>query len=408
MTMPTLAAAGGGGGGQFAVTPQDRLVRKEVALGTVRERPVDIGQHIGLAQIAPFLEVESDDVIFDYIGNNIQEGMAPARAEDAESELSMKDDLGGGTGRASLIDWALKDEYKASDVTRYREGLRIQQILQGQNVNLPLNGFGGRMVEEFANKVSRDDAARRRRLDNRLEWLIWQAIENGVIAYNDGKIKFTVDFFRPAAQQNRTPTGGAWTTTDFDPIGDIIAMNQYMLDTYGVVMKRAYTSKKVLNRIWKSSRFVAQAAGLAGVTAINQAKQVGAGATPVDLNYLGTGFNPQAAIAAVEAATGVTFTPYDSIYRTRPVGSKVFTNTRYTSDNKIFFLPDEADLGEVNDTDIGFAKTLTAPHPEGNWTPGFYEWEFDKQDPWQTVRGNGIKAFPVFPYMEYTYTMTVL
>jgi hypothetical protein len=52
--------------------------------------------------------------------------------------------------------------------------------------------------------------------------------------------------------------------------------------------------------------------------------------------------------------------------------------------------------------------TLTSPHPEGNWQPGYYEWEDEQRDPWMQVRGTGIKAFPVFPYMEYTYTMTVL
>jgi hypothetical protein len=91
--------------------------RKEVALGVIRERPYPEG-HIGLTQIAPFLSVGSDDVIFDYIKDGLSVGLAPARAEDAESELSQKDMLVSGSGRASVIDWALKDEYSASDVTR--------------------------------------------------------------------------------------------------------------------------------------------------------------------------------------------------------------------------------------------------------------------------------------------------
>jgi hypothetical protein len=73
----------------------------------------------------------------------------------------------------------------------------------------------------------------------------------------------------------------------------------------------------------------------------------------------------------------------------------------------MFFLPGPGDLGDIDDTEIGFAKTLTSPHPEGNWTSGYYEWEDETRDPWMRVRGSGIKAFPVFPYMEYTYSLSL-
>lgn len=398
----TMAAAlpglGGGGGGHYAAQPLDRLVRKEVALGSIRERPIP-QEHIGLRLIAPFLDVDSDDVIFQYIGNNIQETMAPARAEDAESELSQKDFLAGGEGRASIIDWALKDRYVASDVTRYREALLLQQAAQGvQGLNL-LNP--GRFTQDFDNRVARDDARRRRALDNRAEWLIMQAIEHGVIAYNDGKIKFTVDFQRPANQHNQAPQSGAWTTTTFDPIGDIKWVNQFMRDNRGVQLRRAITSKRVLDRMWKSTLFIQMMGGVG-------AEQARAAGGTINLDYLVNGWNEAAAVQAVERATGVTFIPYDTVFRTRQTGSSTFVNTRYLSDNKIYFLPEEGELGEVDDTEIGFAKMLTSPHPEGNWTSGFYEWEMEERDPWQTVRGTGCKMFPVFPYMEYTYTMTVL
>jgi hypothetical protein len=195
-------------------------------------------------------------------------------------------------------------------------------------------------------------------------------------------------------------------------------MNETMYNTYGTRLTSAITSQRVLNAMWKSDRFVA----LGGL--INP----GATGTKIDLNYLMPGWSQQAAIEIVQQATGVRFIPYDSIYRTRPIGSSTWTNNRFLSDNKIFFLPLDAqlnaggaDTGKTNtvtfnpavvglddDTDIGFAKMLTSPHPEGNWQPGFYEWEEEKRDPWQTVRGTGVKAFPIFPYMEYTYTMTVL
>jgi hypothetical protein len=110
----------------------------------------------------------------------------------------------------------------------------------------------------------------------------------------------------------------------------------------------------------------------------------------------------------VEQATGITFTVYDGFWRSRPIGGQTFTRNRFTPDNQLILAPSEGDLGEIDDTEVGFAKTLTSPHPEGNWSSGYYEWEDETKDPWMHVRGSGIKAFPVFPYMEYTYTMTVL
>ena len=403
----SLPLAGGGQRSHYAsATPLDRLIRKEVALGVIRERPYPEG-HIGLTQIAPFLSVGSDDVIFDYIKDGLSVGLAPARAEDAESELSQKDMLISGSGRASVIDWALKDEYSASDVTRYRDDLLVRQALQGANVQLA--GAFPSPAADLASKVVRDDARRRRMLDNRMGWLIMTAIETGKIVYNDGKIKFTVDFGRPAGQHEQAPAGGLYNATTHDPIGDLIAVNEFMYNTYGFRFSRAITSRRVLQTFWKSELFRA----LAGVVG-------GTPSSPIDPNYLLPGWGPQKAIDAVEAATGIRFTEYDSIYRTRAVGAQSFTNQRFLSDNKIYFLPTDADLGItdaqppgatagiVDGTMIGFAKTLTSPHPEGNWQTGYYEWEMDMKDPWQTVRGTGIKAFPIFPFMDHTYTMTVL
>jgi hypothetical protein len=380
-------------------TSLDRLVRKEVALGSIREKQPPQG-HIGLT-IAPWLDVATDDVIFEYIKGGLQDGLAPARAEDAEAELAQKDELLYGQGRAAVIDWSLKDKYTASDVSRYREGLFIAQATQGavSAGEIPLN-FNGRTVEDFERRLARHDALRRRKLDNRIEWLTMTALETGAISYNDGKIKFTVNYGRPAGQHNQAPAGGLWSLTTSDPIGDLLAVQQTMFDTYGVKPTRGIISTRILNNMWKSTRFLA-AVGLPIIGGTLNA--------PLDPNYLGlSGYTPQGALAVVEAATGITFTVYDSVYRTRAIGSQTFVNNRFTSDDKVILFPSEGDLGEIDDTEIGFAKTLTAPHPEGNWSSGFYEWEDETRDPWMHVRGSGVKAFPVFPYMEYTYTMDVL
>lgn len=381
----------------FAASPVglDRIVRKEVSLGAIREMPVP-ETHIGLQMFAPFMDVDSDDVIFDYIKDAVVGGMTPARAEDAESELARKDDLWYGQGKASVIDWAEKNRYKASDVTRYRDNMILAQAAQGLSglqLNQPQNA-----VEAFNNKVARDDAARSLRLYNRIEWLIQQAIWTNNITYNDNKIKFSVDYGRPANQSSMTPTSGLYDVgTAHDPINDLLKIQEDFYDTYGVHFDRGVISQKILNTFWKSAKFI-PLTGMGG----NPAE------TRVDPNYLMPGWGPQRALDIIEQVTNIKFTVFDSVYRTRAFGSTTVTNTRFSPQDKMLLLPNMTELNEVDDTDIGFGKTLTSPHPEGNWGAGFYEWEKSEVDPWQHIRGSGIKAFPVFPYLQYTATVKVL
>lgn len=402
----TLAGAvpagvpGGLAGGRFA-SPigQDRLIRREVMLGIVREI-VPPQDHIGL-QLVPWLEVPTDDVIWAY-AQGLTESLAPARAEDAEAELAQKDDTFLSEGRASVIDWAVKDHYVASDVSRYREWLIVREAVRDLQ-NIPLTAGGP--LADWDRKVARDTYRRRRKLDNRLEWLTMSAMSTGTIAYNDGKIKFTVDYGRPSAQQALQPAsaalgasytmGAAWTSTSSDPIGDIIKIQEYMFNAYQVKITRAIASRKVLNSIFNSDRFLARSGLVVG----------GTPSSTIDPKYVVDGWGPNAAVAIVQNQTGLQFIEYDSVYRTRPIGSNTVTNNRFLPENRIVFLPDESDIEAYDDTDIGFGKMLTSPHPAGNWTPGFYEWEKDHGvDPWGLDMGVGVKAFPALPHMDKTLT----
>src|ERR1035437_2054096 len=138
----------------MAFLPQDRLVEKEVALGVIREYPLP-ETHIRLDLIAPFKSVESDDVIFDYTMGLVT-GLAQARAQDAEAELAQKDDTVG-FGRASTVDWAIKDHYDASDVTWLREALLLG-LAQGVE-NFPLTVQS--MTEGYQDRLARDTLIRR-------------------------------------------------------------------------------------------------------------------------------------------------------------------------------------------------------------------------------------------------------
>lgn len=363
---------------------QDRLVRKEVALGVLREfePPQD---HIGLRLFAPLEDVASDDVIFGYT-RGLTAGLAPARAEDAESELAGKDESFG-TGRASIIDWAIKDHYDPSDVTRYREGLIIGGMAGAQSLMLTTNS----MTEDFANKIARDTARRRRVLDNRLEWLIMSAMDAGIITYNDGKILFTCDYGRPTAQQDFVPpsTGNKyWDDVTSDPIEDFLITKMDATDRYGVNLDRVLMSKYSFRLLRKNQKFVDALTG----------------SNPL---YKVSGWGDQAAADFIMNQVDMNLILYDSVYRTRALGSQTTINNRFTRKNMVIMLPSTADVDSLDDA-IGFGKTLTSPHPEGNWTSGYYEWEKDTgPDPWGQDMGTGIKAFPVLPHLDLTYVMKV-
>lgn len=57
---------------------------------------------------------------------------------------------------------------------------------------------------------------------------------------------------------------------------------------------------------------------------------------------------------------------------------------------------------------LGLGNVLSSPHPEGNWTAGFYEWEQERKDPWGYDQGTGIKAFPVIWAPEVLFNARVL
>lgn len=385
---------------------QDRLVRKEVSLGAIREIDPPM-EHIG-DSIAPWKEVAADDVIFDYLTVET-DGLAPARAEDAESELAQKDDLLNGQGRASVIDWAQKDHYDASDINRARE---LQQIAAAMRAGaLPLTISSA--LNDWNAKVARDRRKRRLRLDNRREKLIIDSMSDSVIAYNDNKIKFTVPWGRPANQTAGNAAfdlpaadivDGTWdlSGTSFDPIRFFNELNEWFFDRYGVRLGRVTGSKSIFNRFWLSDKF-SQRAGLGA--AYNGANQ------PVapDLLYATTGWSQGAARQVVMGATDMELREYDAVYRTRTPGTKTVVSNRFLPKTRLFFEPRPEDLREIQLTEIGFAKTLTSPHPEGNWTAGFYEWEKNTgPDPWGHDFGNGVKMFPVFPHMEYTCSVDVI
>lgn len=394
-TAPTLdmARSRAAEDSHYGVGPlsQSRLVRQEVALGLVRQL-VPNDQLIGLTDFAPVKPIEADDFVIQLGDVGPSTKMAPARADDAEAELFQQDRFIPGEYRGRTIDWAIKSLYTTSDVNTHRDLVDAAERMRGGQLPLTIQNIR----EGFDRKVARDRVKRREMLDYRLNWLIMQSVVEGAVAYNDGKVKFNVNWGRPADQHREAPASGTYAARTHDPIGDVKAVKRIMRDRYGIEIDRAYCSQRFLESFWNSDLFLQIAApGSTGVT-------------PQMMPYLLNGWGPDSAVEIVERATGVRFIPYDAVYRTRPEGSTTFTSVRWTPVDDVIFMPNPGDIAAIDETDLGFGRTLTSPHPAGNWTAGFYDWEQDLgQDPWGYAVGTGIKAFPVFPHMNWTYTWQV-
>lgn len=384
--MEQLAGSAASQSSFAASVPQELLIRQEQNLGIVREM-VPPQEHIGLKLLAPWLEVATDDVVMDYT-RGAASGLAPAVAQDSESETYQNTSDYSGQIRASVMDWRLRDEYTASDVMTYREAKALIEGAQGQGGSFPLTTSS--VVEGFAARLLRDTGERRKRLDNRIEWLITQAIDYGGIVMNDGKILVNVDYGRPADQHDEAPGSGTYASNTHDPINDAIAVKEFMFQRHGVNVNRLICSRKFAQTLWKSSKFIPRTGFPASAN--------------VDPKYVLDQWGPQGAIDIFKREAEIDLIVTDNIYRTKNHTTGAYTNTRFLREDRAIFLPDEGEISAFDNTELGFGKTLTSPHPMGNWQPGFYSWEIEKMDPWAHIVGTGVKAFPVFPHMELTYT----
>lgn len=360
--------------------PDSRLISKDVMLGVLRE--LEPPQNHIRDKYLPMEDVVNDDVIWDAV-KGLTAGLAPARAMDAEAELQVRDEIVG-TGKASIIDWSVKDRWNASDVARYRE---VTTFSGATTIPRTVSSI----TDDWNAKMTRAMLKRKRQLDNRLEWLFWGAVRDS-IAYDDGKIKFTATYGIPADQKDVVASSLWSDNTNSDPIGNLLAWRELVRNRTGVELSRVVTSRKVLFTVMNNSRFA----------------QMFSGQNPFYM--LSNQFGIQAATEKIAQATDLTFEVYDASYRTRSFGSGTITNTRFNDDRCVYMFPDTGSMVAYSggNSGMGLGNILTSPHPEGNWTSGFYEWEQERKDPWGYDQGTGIKAFPVLWSPEVLFNARVL
>jgi hypothetical protein len=357
-----------------------RLVQKDVMLGVLREMEPP-QEHIG-ERFLPMQEVANDDVIWDAV-KGMTSGLAPARAMDAEAEIAVRDEVIG-TGKASIIDWSVKDRWNASDVARYRE---VTEFAGADALPRSVQAI----TADWQAKMARATLKRRRQLDNRLEWLRWRAIQDN-LSYNDGKVSFATTYGIPSDQKAVVPSVTWNNYSTSDPIGNLMAWKELVRNRTGVELREAVVSRKVLYAAMLNANFA----------------QLWAGANP--FYQLNNSFGLQQATERLQQATDINFTVFDASYRTRAFGSTTITNTRFTDERDIYLFPgsDEITSYSGGNNGLGLGNVLTSPHPEGNWASGFYEWEQERRDPWGLDQGSGIKAFPVLWAPEILFSARVL
>lgn len=360
--------------------PERRLIQKDVMLGVLRElEPPQ--EHIG-ERFLPMQDVASDEVIWDAV-KGLTSGLAPARAMDAESEIAVRDEVIG-TGKASIIDWSVKDRWNASDVARYRE---VTEFAGADALPRSIQSI----TADWQAKMARATLKRRRQLDNRLEWMRWRAIQDN-LAYNDGKVVFSTTYGIPADQKAVVPTVTWDNAATSDPIGNLIAWRELVRNRTGVELKEAVVSRKVLFAAMLNTKFA----------------QLFSGQNP--FYALNNDFGIEASTQKLSQATDLNFTVYDASYRTRAFGSTAITNTRFTDERDVYLFPSGQEITNYSGSNngLGLGNVLSSPHPEGNWSSGFYEWEQERRDPWGLDQGSGIKAFPVLWAPEVLFSARVL
>jgi len=368
---------------------------KEVALGTVRDLPVD--QRFLWPRFAPLLDKPADEFTFqvEVHGSDL---MAPAADESAESE-TYEDDTFFGEGRGSVIDWRINNRTKPSDVNNAR--LLEQAMAQYRSTGAVIPTQFQAQAQQYSTKLTRDAIKRRQMLDFRLEWMFTQGLSTGAINYDNGKgFRFQTPFGLPVDQLNQAPASTVlWDAgVDHDPIGDIDAIQEFMNDTYDISVDTMIISPKALRKMVRSKFFYPRT-GLA----------IPAGIGPRDMGYINPNFGEQEAVNIITQATGIrNVVVYDAKRRVKALGANSRpTMERFIPEGQVIFLPSIEAAGDLLGTEIGFAKTITTPHPEGNWSSGFYTFEEEGTDPWGVKHGTGIKAMCIFPAIWLSYSLQV-
>jgi len=158
------------------------------------------------------------------------------------------------------------------------------------------------------------------RIENRLEWLRWQAILNGQVDIDENNIKFSATYGVPAANLNGTVAASWATKSSSKPVEDFLTLQQNFIGS-------GYRMKNIILNSYTASLFC-----LATDTKTFAGAGIQEKVLPGNISKYGPVFLP-----------GTEWVIYDGGYKT---DAGVFT--KFIPDNKIVLLGD-APIGEIID-----------------------------------------------------------
>jgi hypothetical protein len=328
--------------------------------GVARDYPV---QGFLGSDILPLADVPGMETMWDIILKDAK--LAPFVALDAESPLA---------GKVGL-------ERAFSELAAIREK---ELLKEGDLLSLRMAGEAGEMAglvdtqRATAEQKIRDTVTRMTaRVMSRVEWMRWQALSVGTIAYDDNKVIFSVDFGVPADHIVTLTGEDKWDdATNSDPLVDLNTWIELITLDAGYVPTRAYIGNSVPGYLVENSKVRDLLKYNGRPEALINTRSI--------LGYLGdiVGLNAQRYATQYQDGSG--------------------TSQFLLDPDKVVIIcePRQADGETLGDVATGPAKA-------NNWAPGIYSWSKEEQDPWATFIGAGIHAFPRIRHPKWILIATV-
>ena len=342
------------------------LMQKATLTKIVKD--IIISPHIG-ESILPYVPVATEKTVWDIVETDL--GMAKFVAPDAESP--MVDKLKVDQAAATIASIREKERFIESDLRAMREAGELPLVNDSPQTLLAA------LKTEAEQKLRKSLNRLKTRVSSRIEWMRWQSLQ-GNITYDDGDIKFAIDYGIPAANKVTLSGTQMWSdTTNADPLTNINDWIQTFIENrQGLAPARMYCTRKTLGYMTQNSK-------------IRDLLKYNSRTDPAVF-----GSPKQAKKLILNMTDLVEVHVFDSFYKTA-----AGVQTRFLPENRIIMLPPSVVDGEV------LGDVADGPHAHGGYKPGFYTWTQRKKDPYTVFVGVGRETFPRIYHPDWIFIADV-
>jgi len=332
-------------------------------------KDIVVSPHIGEG-ILPYVPVATEKTVWDIVETDL--GMAKFAAPDAESPLI--DKLKIEQAAATIASIREKERFIESDLRAMREAGELPLVKDNPQTLLAA------LRVEAEQRLRRSLNRQKTRVASRVEWMRWQALQ-GNITYDDGEIKFAIDYGIPSANQVTLSGTQLWSdTTNADPLKNINDwIDTFIENRKGLSLTRMYCSRKILG-------YMAQNAKIRSLLKYNSRVDPAAFGSP-----------KQAKNLILNMTDMIEVHVFDSFYEATPGA----TGSRFLPQNRIILLPPALVDGEV------LGDVADGPHAHNDYHPGYYTWTEKKKDPYTVFVGVGRECFPRIYHPDWIFIADV-